>query len=376
MTSSGQLPDTGPRMLAAIWITWSIAAIFVSLRFWTRGMIVRVLGPADWCIALSLVAATGLSVAMLEEIRHGLGKHVYDFNLAAETVPLNKAWWTSLITYVTTLALSKISICLLYLKVFTLEWARRASWAVLTIVAISSAFMIINTSTACIPLQAFWDKTIEGAYCHSNKIWWANTGLAIGTDVLIFLLPIPLVVPLSLPRRQKFVVVGIFALGFFICLVSFIRLYILYRQQTDPDPIGDFTWTGTELTLWTVVEVNTSIVVACLMTLKPLVARFLPRLLDSREGAGTSSDTSSAPPLTIGSRPLRNPAAQSQLETWVEEETRAVREKDVERQDGRETSNDSAEMGYTESTSTGSVMDSKGTVVMVERQLPQQPLQT
>jgi hypothetical protein len=31
---------------------------------------------------------------------------------------------------------------------------------------------------------------------------------------MIFILPIPIIAPLKLPRRQKHVVVGIFALGF------------------------------------------------------------------------------------------------------------------------------------------------------------------
>jgi hypothetical protein len=31
---------------------------------------------------------------------------------------------------------------------------------------------------------------------------------------MIFLLPIPFILPLKLPRRQKIVVVGIFAVGF------------------------------------------------------------------------------------------------------------------------------------------------------------------
>ena len=47
--------DYGPSMLAATWTTWSIAVIFVALRFWARSRAVNGLGASDWCILLSLV---------------------------------------------------------------------------------------------------------------------------------------------------------------------------------------------------------------------------------------------------------------------------------------------------------------------------------
>lgn len=42
-------------------ICWAIAAIFVAMRFYTRGIIIRVLGPSDWCILLALVRVDRLT---------------------------------------------------------------------------------------------------------------------------------------------------------------------------------------------------------------------------------------------------------------------------------------------------------------------------
>ncbi|KAK0620463.1 hypothetical protein B0T14DRAFT_567205 [Immersiella caudata] len=77
---------------------------------------------------------------------------------------------------------------------------------------------------------------------------------------MIFVLPIPITAPLNLPRRQNMVVVGIFNVGFFTVLVSIVRLVMLAQEKGTPDP--DFTYNGTNLTYWTVIEVNTAIVVA------------------------------------------------------------------------------------------------------------------
>jgi hypothetical protein len=56
----------GPNINAATWTTWGIAFILVLLRFYTRSRIVNALGWADWFIALSLVAAGGMSIAQSE----------------------------------------------------------------------------------------------------------------------------------------------------------------------------------------------------------------------------------------------------------------------------------------------------------------------
>jgi hypothetical protein len=51
-------------------------------------------------------------------------------------------------------------------------------------------------------------------YCQPVNLWWANQGLHLATDFAIVLLPMPVLSTLTLPRKQKFAVVGVFALGF------------------------------------------------------------------------------------------------------------------------------------------------------------------
>jgi hypothetical protein len=76
------------------------------------------------------------------------------------------------------------------------------------------------------------------------------------------------------------------------------------------------------LTYLTYIEANTAIVVACCMTLKPLIAKWFPNFIDPQRGGwvgagagadGTGSKNSpvgmdDGPPLTIGSQPIRQPS--------------------------------------------------------------------
>ena len=90
-----------------------------------------------------------------------------------------------------------------------------------------------------------------------------------------------------------------------VCAVSTVRLLQLISQRGRQD----FTFDIIGVAIWTLIEVNTAIVCACIMTLKPLIAKLFPNLLDPR---GMSLDTppgavvsQGGRPLTIGSKPFR-----------------------------------------------------------------------
>lgn len=55
-----------PNIYASSVICWLIAAILVGLRLYTRGVIIRVLGPTDWSILAALVFSLATSVGTIE----------------------------------------------------------------------------------------------------------------------------------------------------------------------------------------------------------------------------------------------------------------------------------------------------------------------
>lgn len=203
-----------PNIIACAVVTWVIAAVFVALRFYTRGLIIRVLGWTDWCIFLALVCSAGVTASSIEQVHAGIGLHAWDFDLN-EVIPLSKGGWYTLLWYSLSLCFTKISILLLYLAIFSYHWVRIAGKVILAAVVISNAWILGVVFTACIPLEAYWDYTLrESAWCQPQPSWWANIGLHIATDFLIFLLPMPVITTLRLPRRQKYILVGVFTLGF------------------------------------------------------------------------------------------------------------------------------------------------------------------
>ncbi|KAK4129796.1 hypothetical protein N657DRAFT_653079 [Parathielavia appendiculata] len=293
-------------------VCWAIAAFFVGLRLYTRGRIIRVFGASDWSILLALIFAGVTCGEVIEQAVYGAGQHTWDLdpNDVSSAIAWGRAAWYGILFYLLSLACSKIAILLLYIHLFTFKWARLAGQALLSLVVLSHLFMAAVTFTACIPLHSYWDFTVEKRYCHPQSMWWSNTGLHMVTDFLIFLLPMPIVWTLNLPRRQKLILSAV------VCFISILRLLQLLRAQTDPD----FTYVAAELSYLTAVEVNGAIVCACVMTLKPFLTRFFPRLWglssarrsrSSRSGGGVGSGVRGAVkyagggPPTIGSLPMQ-----------------------------------------------------------------------
>lgn len=127
---------------------------------------------------------------------------------------LLQSQWISILFYSLSLCTTKISILLLYITLFKTTWIRPAGYLALSLVVLTNLWTVYVIFTACVPLQAFWDMTIHGATCHPQSFWLANNYMHIITDILIFILPIPVVWSLRVRTRQRILLLGVFALGF------------------------------------------------------------------------------------------------------------------------------------------------------------------
>ncbi|KAK8872441.1 integral membrane protein [Apiospora arundinis] len=98
---------------------------------------------------------------------------------------------------------------------------------------------------------------------------YSNAAGNIVTDILILLLPLPMIRALNLPRAQKLGLIGIFCLGFLTCAISLVRVRYL--------PQGvDFTWDNVDTMFWSMAEACTGLICVTLPTLRPLAIRCFP----------------------------------------------------------------------------------------------------
>lgn len=198
----------------------------------------------------------------------------------------------SQIVYKIAINLSKISIVLLYLRIFQLvKWFRITCWALLGCISAYCIASVVATVLQCSPISRAMDRTIPGTCINMATFWYANAGFSIGTDIVLLLLPIPMIFPLEITTSYKLALVGCFAVGVFGVVTSCLRLTSLNVLATSEDP----TWDIVNV-MWTIIEPNTAIICGCLPILRSLVGRVVPglRTQNKFDYDGSSSQHSQA----------------------------------------------------------------------------------
>ncbi|KAF3771338.1 hypothetical protein M406DRAFT_31482, partial [Cryphonectria parasitica EP155] len=294
-------------IMACAVATWVIAAVFVGLRFYLRGHILHVLGWEDWVILLALVFSAAHSAGYITDAYFGLGRHAASLS-AAELQTVTEIYWFALLWFAITVFVTKVSILLLYMRTLTHTWVQKTLKYLMAMVVLTSITGLGLIFTSCIPLQAYWDASIKSAYCHSIQAYYAILGIQLGMDFFTFLLPLPVIWSMKAPKDQRVMLLMLFSFGFFICVVSIIRLTELTSTRHDVD----YTYDSATIDYWSMIEANTGIACACIMTMKPLFRRIVPGSTTRRGettqdplGFGNQGFQNTINPPTIGSKPSR-----------------------------------------------------------------------
>ena len=181
--------------------------------------------------------------------------------------------------------LVKISIVTFYLQVFPSKAFRWAMYILSAAVVSVWICSILVTIFQCRPVQADWDFTIPRDCFSILPPYYFATAFSIFVDFLLCTLPLPVLWRLNLPLRQHNIVSLLFGVGLFATVASALRISILKSVDS-----FDVTMGSVPTTKWSVVEVGTGIVCACIPRLKPLFKNLLPD-----RNASAESDTQISP---------------------------------------------------------------------------------
>ncbi|OJJ48464.1 hypothetical protein ASPZODRAFT_130497 [Penicilliopsis zonata CBS 506.65] len=276
----------GARGLAISIVFTILATIFVCARLYTRVSIMKRMEANDCMILFALANSFIFMGFFIVEAISGMGMHEAEIPPHILTRQM-KAFWITIPFYNAALVSAKASILMQYFRVFPTKRMRVICWIMLTFVALFGLWAVLSAFLNCIPVAKFWNPTIPGYCLDKEALWFSNAGLHITTDLIILAIPIPALLSLDLPRRQKMALFGIFALGGFVCITSVIRLLALKKISGSTDP----TYDNVGAAIWSAIECNTGIICACLPTLRPLISHFLPHILSTFSNGSRSEGT-------------------------------------------------------------------------------------
>lgn len=105
---------------------------------------------------------------------------------------------------------------------------------------------------ACDPVDKSWNPLKDGTCLPPGPSFTAYAIVTIVSDVVVAVLPVPLLLKLNIQKEKKFGLIGIFTLGLFTTLCSVFRYLQIDRIQ-----FGDGN--STMLILWGVIEFNVGV---------------------------------------------------------------------------------------------------------------------
>ena len=101
-------------------------------------------------------------------------------------------------------AIPKLAILALYLRLFTLKPYRIAVYALAVIVLTTGIVCPVMSLNLCRPFEFNWDRTIPGGSCWDENAFYRWGSLPnILTDVVMLILPMPIVWNLHISKRLK-----------------------------------------------------------------------------------------------------------------------------------------------------------------------------
>ncbi|KAH9899009.1 hypothetical protein F4778DRAFT_181710 [Xylariomycetidae sp. FL2044] len=259
-----------------------LATTAVTLRLYTRRFILKQVGPDDYLAVASLAGMLLVGIFECVHSQYGLGSHIWDVQAPEGVIDFFKFFYLGIIFYNVTLLFIKLALFFQYYRIVRQVSRYRFVYiGIMCLVVCWSVSQIFVMVFQCRPIYAYWDKTAAGTCAPEAAMQALNGAGNIATDIIVLLLPMPVVWRLGLKKAQKRALVGIFGLGFFTCIVSTLRLVFMLRVSRD------ITFDGVAITAWSVAELASGITCAALPTLRPLIGKYFPAFGTMAQSSGS-----------------------------------------------------------------------------------------
>ncbi|KAF7563525.1 hypothetical protein G7046_g558 [Stylonectria norvegica] len=261
-------------------ITLTVAFMAMALRFVARRMTKQPLWVDDYLCLAAFCLATAYNSILIYWAQHFFLGRVIDPSLDADqreavNISARRLEFCAEYCYGSSLACTKLTILTFYWRLFKYSSIRKAIQIMFGLSVAWFLLRLFMVSFQCLPTKYFWDKSIDG-HCSINEsqFFFGTILTHCIMDIVIFILPIIEVGKLRLRLGQKVAIIGLFLIGFIVCLASIFTIItsIQYPTKTDEMPRD-----AAPNFIWGMVEMNIAVVSACVPLLRPVFLHILPK---------------------------------------------------------------------------------------------------
>ncbi|KAH7391671.1 hypothetical protein BKA64DRAFT_111454 [Cadophora sp. MPI-SDFR-AT-0126] len=240
----------------------------VLLRSYIKARIVKVFGIEDWCCLIAWIFSTYFFASGIVLGQQGGGYHDWELTTPA-FMRFKKTLYFDIIFHSPTTFFVKATLLLLFVRVFS---PKRN--VVRGIYCFATLLLLYYTSTSlakvwvCTPIGAFWNPAIRKSCIDTDSVFRMDNILSVITDLVILILPVPLMWSVQVTRKKKIGISMLLGAGGLATSCSGARLII-----TSAENIHDATLAATQFKMLAVAELAIALTCACVPSFNVLYSR-------------------------------------------------------------------------------------------------------
>ncbi|KAF1949391.1 hypothetical protein CC80DRAFT_598979 [Byssothecium circinans] len=251
-----------------------VSAAVVLLRVHVKLRLIKAkLALGDYLIMIGAFFTIGLSIA-----------NMFSLDIPPENLtPMLKANLATRLLYVASICFVKFSILVFYLKI---DPRKPTRWAVYFLMAFVFALSIVTFFVllfVCVPPSLFWhpeQQALHPEKCMkqtTQQVFFNINGVMnIVQDVGIYVLPIPIIWTLQMPRRQKVALATLLSVGLVAVAAGCVRFYYVRFLANE----ADIWFYMADSLIWCSIEIYADI---CASTFKAILKTYLPKVWGSSQ---------------------------------------------------------------------------------------------
>ncbi|KAF2756328.1 hypothetical protein EJ05DRAFT_487244 [Pseudovirgaria hyperparasitica] len=238
-----------------------LSTVFLIFRAYTNLRLTRRLFIDDYLCFLAHAGGIVYFASQRKMCEAGIGRHSWDTSVAMLTDQVMQNQILSQMIIAPTLWAAKSAILALYLRIFgKVKWLRISSYIWIFLMAIIFGLNIVISGVFCVPRsgEAWADVTFKRC---SDSAWISLiVGVfAVIADLVILLLPFPIIMHLRLSTSKKIHLGIVFSTGVILVALSVVSLALRVIIYEGKDPF----WYGILLGIISTAEVSGTVIVSC-----------------------------------------------------------------------------------------------------------------
>ncbi|KAL9054066.1 MAG: hypothetical protein Q9162_004395 [Coniocarpon cinnabarinum] len=274
----------------------SLATAFVGLKLLARRFRAdqrTVLTCDDGLLLASLVAFIPMCAFAIVDARAYMAYYSTTDRASrmASLTMVAKSDYAISVTYPVASVLPKLSLCVLYLRIFSIDlWSRRITQGTIVFLILNAIAWLVPTIRVCYPISVFWDLKRSHDCCLNYNLFgtWISFPNIV-TDLVMLLLPMPVLYRMHMATPKKLGLLVTFLAGSVgivgACLRLAFYVHRTYVQRPGADQSTRKFMSSTNChrlttagsiayeVITTYLECGMYLIAACLPSLRPLIVR-------------------------------------------------------------------------------------------------------